>query len=385
MEIDPRTPFRMPGAGPHLGSGLLGNPEHRYYSRQLGHQQGIRTMELDPDDTVYPVVKIALVLDALAAEGVPKEGALRRVRLSEASISSPATRVSINQVIDCYSYAAERSHDPHFAYHTGLRFHVSAYGMYGFAVLSSVNYRQTMKFGVKYHQLATPLVTMEFKENDGCGIWLLNPLSHARIDARLYKFIVEMQFGIMLSLHRDFMGSSFFVREFQVTYSPSDDASKYAAVFEAPVLFGQSANRLLFDSSWLDRTPRLGNEITHATVVRLCDAQIEEFQFQRGLVGQVRKILMKNLMRPKRFEDVAQDLNMSVRTLRRKLREENNSFRQVVDELRRDVAIRYLRETDLTVEEIAESLGFSDAANFRQAFRRWTKAAPYEFKHLSTA
>jgi AraC-like DNA-binding protein len=56
-----------------------------------------------------------------------------------------------------------------------------------------------------------------------------------------------------------------------------------------------------------------------------------------------------------------------------------------VDELRRDIAIRYLRETDLTVEEIAESLGFSDAANFRQAFRRWTKAAPYEFKHLSRA
>jgi AraC-like DNA-binding protein len=94
---------------------------------------------------------------------------------------------------------------------------------------------------------------------------------------------------------------------------------------------------------------------------------------------------MKNLIRPKRFQDVAQDLNMSARTLRRKLREENSSFRQVVDELRRNTAIRYLRETDLTVEDIAESLGFSDAASFRQAFRRWTKAAPYEFKHLSRA
>jgi hypothetical protein len=205
-------------------------------------------MDLNPDDTIYPVAKIALVLDALAAEGVPKEDALRRVRLSEASISSPATRVSLNQVIDCCSYAAERSHDPIFAYHTGLRFHVSAYGMYGFAILSGINYRQTMKFAVKYHQLATPLVAMEFKENDGRGIWLLNPLSYARIDARLYKFIVEMQFGIILSLHRDFMGSSFFVREFQVTYPPSSDASKYAALFGAPVLFGQSANTCLFDT-----------------------------------------------------------------------------------------------------------------------------------------
>src|SRR5258706_7551413 len=288
-QIDRRRRFGTPGvpeAGPHLESGLLGSPEHRYHPSQLGHHQGeSRTMDLNPDDTVYPVAKIALVLDALAAEGVPKEDALRCVRLSEASISSPAMRVSLNQVIDCCSYAAERSHDPHFAYHTGLRFHVSAYGMYGFAILSSINYRQAMKFAVKYHQLATPLVTMEFKENDGCGIWLLNPLSYARIDARLYKFIVEMQFGIILSLHRDFMGSSFFVREFQVTYPPSSDASKYAALFGAPVLFGQSANRLLFDSGWLDGTPRLGNEITYSTVVSLCDAQIEEFQFRRGRRG----------------------------------------------------------------------------------------------------
>jgi len=214
-------------------------------------------MDLNPDDTVYPVAKIALVLDALAAEGVPREDALRRVGLSEASISSPATRVSLNQVIDCYSYAAERSHDPHFAYHAGLRFHVPAYGMYGFAILSSIDYRQTMKFAVKYHELATPLVTMEFEESDGCGIWLVNPLSCARIDARLYKFIVEMQFGITLSLHRDFMGSPFFVREFQVTYSPSSDTSKYAPIFGAPVLFGQPENRLLFDSDWLDGTQGL--------------------------------------------------------------------------------------------------------------------------------
>jgi AraC-like DNA-binding protein len=181
------------------------------------------------------------------------------------------------------------------------------------------------------------------------------------------------------------MGSAFFVREFHVTYSPSGDASEYAALYGAPVLFGQSANRLVFDSGWLDRAPTLGNEITYATVVRLCDAQIEEFQFRRGLVGEVRQILMKNLMRPKKFEDVAQDLNMSARTLRRKLREENSSFRQVMDELRRDIALRYLRETDLTVEEIAESLGFSDAAGFRQAFRRWTNAAPHEFRHPSRA
>lgn len=129
--------------------------------------------------------------------------------LSEASISSPATRVSLNQVVDFYRYAAEHSCDPHFGYHIGLRFHVSAYGMYGFAILSSINYRQTMQFAVKYHQLAMPLTAIEFTENNGYGIYLFNPVSHPRIDARLYKFIVEMKFGIFLSLHRDIMGPSF--------------------------------------------------------------------------------------------------------------------------------------------------------------------------------
>jgi hypothetical protein len=53
--------------------------------------------------------------------------------------------------------------------------------------------------------------------------------------------------------------------------------------------FGQSANRLLFDTGWLDGTPRLGNEITYSTVVNLCNGQIEEFQLHRGLAGKIRQ------------------------------------------------------------------------------------------------
>src|ERR1700730_7127527 len=149
-------------------------------------------IDAGPDEKVYPIAKLATVLEALAAEGVPTEDALARVGLSKAAVSSPATRISLNQVLDCYCYAAERSHDPHFAYHAGLRFHVSAYGMCGFAILSSMNYRQTMYFAMKYHQLATPLAAIDFKEQDGRGIWIFTPVPNARVDARIYRFIVEM-------------------------------------------------------------------------------------------------------------------------------------------------------------------------------------------------
>ena len=231
--------------------------------------------------------------------------------------------------------------------------------------------------------MATPFGAVNFKEEDGCGIWAFQPLANPRVDPRMYKFLVEMQFGIIVSLHGDIMGPSFRVREFHATYRPPNDAARYPDIFGAPMLFGQSQNETLFDACWLDGRPKLGNEITYASVVALCDAMIEEFRLHAGLVGRLRQSLMVNLMRPIRFDDVADSLNMSARTLRRKLAEENTSFRKVVDDLRMEVAIRYLRDTELTVEDIAESLGFSDAANFRHAFRRWTKAAPHQFRGSS--
>jgi AraC-like DNA-binding protein len=336
-----------------------------------------------PDDKVYPVIKLATVVEALAAEGIAAQDALAGVRISGEAMSSPATRVSLNQVIECYRNAAKLSHDPHFAYHAGLRFHVSAYGMYGFAILSSMNYRQTMQFATKYHQLATPLAELDFKEQDGTGIWTITPMPHSCIAPSLYKFLVEMQFGICVSLHRDVMGPLFAAREFHVTYGLSDGAAGYPSIFGCPTLFGQPKNRLLFDAAWLDGTPKLGNDITYSTVVELCDGLMDDLRLSAGVAGKVRQALLTNLMRSRSFRDVASDLHMSERTLRRKLREENTSFRNLVDQLRMEMAIKYLRDTDLTVEAISESLGFSDAANFRQAFRRWTNAAPQTFRDIA--
>jgi AraC-like DNA-binding protein len=342
-----------------------------------------RVVGAGPDDKVYPVLKLARVIDALAAEGISMEDALAGVGISRSATSSPATRVSLNQVIEGYRNANKLTHDPHFAYNAGLRFHVTDYGMYGFAILSSTNNRRTMQFAMQYHQLATPLAELDFKEASGCGIWTITPMPYPRIDASLYRFLLEMQFGITVSLHRDFMGASFAAQELHVTYGAQDDAPKYSEMFGCPVLFNQSENQLRFDAAWLDRTPNLGNEITYLTVVELCDRLMEDLQLRIGLPGKVRQLLLTNLMRPVSFSDVASNLNMSARTLRRKLREENTSFRKLIDELRMEMAIKYLGETELTVKHISGSLGFSDVANFRQAFRRWTKAAPHKFRKMS--
>jgi AraC-like DNA-binding protein len=191
-----------------------------------------------------------------------------------------------------------------------------------------------------------------------------------------------LQFGIHISLHRDVMGPSFVAQEFRVTYDPPDDANTYPATFGCKVLFGQPENELVFDAGWLDGPPILGNEISYSTLAQLCDELLEELQLHIGLAGKVREILLVNLARPTSFSAVAKHLAITPRTLRRKLREENTSYRDLIDELRMHVAIRYLRDTQLTIEDIAGSLGYSEAANFRHAFRRWTERAPQDFRRM---
>jgi len=243
-----------------------------------------------------------------------------------------------------------------------------------------MDFRQTMHFAVRYHQLATPLVKLQFSEEAGQAVWTIDPLPHPAIDARLFRFIVELQFGVHVSLHRGIMGSSFHPASLQVAFDPTRPKEQYEKDFGCSVAFRQSANRFLYDAAWLDGTPQLGNEVTYASVLVLCDDLHDRLQHRVGVAGKVRSFLLAKLGRHMSLEDVATHFDTPERTLRRKLREEGTSFREILDQLRAEVAIKYLRDTQMTIDDIAFALGFSETANFRHAFHRWKRASPREFR-----
>jgi AraC-like DNA-binding protein len=335
-----------------------------------------------PSVPVYPIVKVSIVVERLAEEGVRVDLALAGVGIAPEDLQSSQSRVSITQVLECYRNALPLTRDPQFAYHAGLRFHLSSYGLYGFAMLSSPSFRETLAFAVRYHRLATPLGDLSVGEDADRAWWSMAPLAHPLVDTDLYRFLVDLHCGILTSLHRDFMGASFLPREVHVVYRAPWNAADYPPTFGCPVIFGQAENRLIFDAAWLDRPAELGNRVVFATVVALCDALLEELERREGVAGRVRRALLARSPGPTSFEEVAGDLGLSPRTLRRRLREEGTSFRKLADELRAELAIRYIRETDLSLDEIAATLGFSEPAAFRHAFRRWTKSAPSRFRDL---
>ncbi len=250
--------------------------------------------KIGTDAKVYPLLKIALVVDALREAGVSPIEALRGSDVSNEELYSVETRVSLNQVIEVYRNAARLAPNQDFGFSTGLEAHVSTYGAYGFAILSSTDFRQTMRIIVQYHLLATPLVELRFREEKGSGIWIIKPLPHPAVDAYLYRFLVEHQFGVHVSLQRDIMGASFAPSELHVTFAKRAGLQKYAETMGCKVLFDQPENRLIFDGHWLRGTARVGNVITNKIVVSLCDSLLKELELPSGLAGQIRHILLAN-------------------------------------------------------------------------------------------
>jgi AraC-like DNA-binding protein len=276
--------------------------------------------------------------------------------------------------------AIRLSRDPHLPYRIGTSIHISTYGMYGFAILCCPDFRKAMAFAEMYHALAAPLATIEFTEQHESASWVIEPNARAVTDPQVYRFITEMQIGIHISLMRDIMGPTFTPEQISLAYPEAHDFGLPADQIGCPLSFASRTNQIIFRSAWLDRAANLGNKTTYPAVVALCDDLLTDLKSRIGVAGEIRALLLRDITNAPTLAAIAKLLEISDRSLRRQLREQGISFRGLRDELRMQIALKYLRTTELANEDIALALGFSDAANFRRAFRRWTNKSPSEIR-----
>ena len=167
-------------------------------------------------------------------------------------------------------------------------------------------------------------------------------------------------------------------------YARPDHADEYDALFFAPVMqFDMPRTEITFAADYLD-LPIRQNEETLEEFLKAAPAQLlVKFKNTNSLTSRIRDVLKSQIGEEMpTLNDVASMLYLSPQTLRRRLAAEGKSYQGVKDALRRDAAIHLLLNPDLTLEDVAQQVGFSETSTFHRAFKKWTGVTPGLYRQL---
>jgi AraC-like DNA-binding protein len=165
-------------------------------------------------------------------------------------------------------------------------------------------------------------------------------------------------------------------------HAQPDDISQYKTIFgDNKVLFGMPNNGFSFPAELLEAPLPSADDKLHALIRKHADALIAELPRAQSFTQRVRELLLKELEggNPSAVR-IASALHMSGRTLTRRLEDEGTTFKDLLDDLRKSLSLRYVGSTDLGLSEVAFLLGFSQSAAFHRAFKRWTQQTPLEYR-----
>lgn len=333
----------------------------------------------DLKDRIFNITKLRAATTRLAEYGADPAIALKGTGLVSEDLRQSDRLISIHQLIVAYSNIARARISPTLPFEIGRAVHVSAYGIYGYALLCSKNFRHSVKFAERYHMLALPISHIRFTLEPKVEGWVMRPIDHPLMDADLYAFVTNFQLGVHTTVHCDIMGPHFRPDAIQVDYGR--DQYYQLPPDCTPVLrHGAVETKLFIGAHWLDAPPELGNEVTFVQFERLCRSELADIGRRCGLAGRIRTEILKTMAAPLSLEQLAHRLGVTGRTLRRQLAAEETSYRELLNEIRKELAMRYVEDGEMTNADIAHALGFSDSAGFRKAFRRWTGGAAGDFR-----
>ncbi|TDT43178.1 AraC family transcriptional regulator [Halospina denitrificans] len=164
-------------------------------------------------------------------------------------------------------------------------------------------------------------------------------------------------------------------------YPEPPHVQEYRGLFHCPLAFKQPATGLAFPARFLDR-PVIRDELEMREFLKTSPADLLARPDDRNsYTARIRALIGRDFTQPlPDFEWIADQLNTSPQTLRRRLKAENTSFQEIKDNLRRDIAIFHLMRDNLSINEIAHRAGFTETSTFHRAFKKWTGLTPGAYR-----
>jgi AraC-like DNA-binding protein len=302
--------------------------------------------------------------------GLDLQPLLADVGLDEVVLRSPALRVSYRQGSAVIRRALELTGDERLGLRVGAAQHLTAFGLLGFALMSSDTLRHAIETGVRFQSLSGAMLVWSAGPED-VGFALRADLPDPALDPRVSVFLIEEAFASVVTLTRLAVSPDFAPRLVELTFPAPREISPFGELFGCPVRFSSSRNRLVFDNAWIRTAMPARDPVAYAATLERLEAQTAARRDQQDLLEVLEVSIAQGLPAVPTFAEQARRHTASERTLRRRLAECGTTYEAVVDGVRRERVEQLLRHPELTLPDIARRAGFSDVRALRRAVRRW--------------
>ena len=176
-------------------------------------------------------------------------------------------------------------------------------------------------------------------------------------------------------------GGKIKLREVRFNYKTPGDISEYDRIFRCPIKFEADKNALLFDTKFLDYPIQQPNKELLNLFEKQAQKTLKALTKQESFSEKVSSLYIKLLQeKPPSIEEVARSLKISVRKLQMHLENEGTSYKDLLNNIRRELAFGYLSDKQISIAEISYLLGFSEPSAFHRAFKRWTGNTPGQYR-----
>jgi AraC-like DNA-binding protein len=313
----------------------------------------------------------------LELHGVDAEQFVREGGYEPALFRDPTARLPTSAVDQAARAAAERIADPAFALRAARCWHPSNLGALGHAWLASSTLRTALQRLERYNRILTEKATYRL-EDSAKGLRMV--FDHGRKDLALAAPGVDFAFSLLVDMCRMNYGASLRPLEVTLRRAQPADPAPWEHFFGGRVQFGAARDSFLLSRRDADEPLPVANRQLAAALDAILTRQLADLD-RSNVAARCKAVLLERLASGDSPEqDVAKVLHMSRRTLQRKLAEADLTYQQLVDDTRRDLALRYIDDPAKSLTEITFLLGLSGQSAFTRAFRRWTGTSPTDYR-----
>jgi len=265
----------------------------------------------------------------------------------------------------------------------GQTVNLAMFGAFGYALMSSKTLKDAADIFLKYQDLPGQLTRISTKQGDSEWIIQFEPLYP--FDDHVLVYAIEEV------LSTTYYGISFLVNqevdltEVCLNYPAPEHARLYEEMFHCPVRFMASGNYMSLDARFFNLPVITANRSVYEYCTKFCEEMLEGLKKSDQFVDQIRNIIMTSISRFLKIGEMARELGMSTRSLNRRLQERNISYKKILNEVRVDLSKRYLKNTNLSIDQIADLVGFSETTAFRKAFKIWAGISPSKQRKVNRA